>query len=140
MNPLVIIVIGILLIAIFIIALITSSAGSKSTPEWKKKVQNQIYNIEKALQLNNYLSLKNSLIEADKLLDFVLKQKKVNGETLGERLKNSQNLYSRDDYNNIWTAHKLRNELVHEIDSKISDNHIKNQTNNLLKSIKKLIA
>lgn len=140
MNPLVIIVIGILLIAIFIIALIASSAGSKSTPEWKKKVQNQIYNIEKGLQLNNHLSLKNSLIEADKLLDFTLKQKKVKGETLGERLKSAKSLFSKDDYNNIWTAHKLRNELVHEIDSKISDNHIKNQTYNLLKSIKKLIA
>jgi len=38
----------------------------------------------------------------------------VDGKTLGERLKKSQNKFDRNVYNNIWEAHKIRNSLIHE--------------------------
>jgi hypothetical protein len=54
-----------------------------------------------------------SILEADKLVDLVLKSK-VSGETMGERLKNGQHLFSREVYNKLWTAHKIRNKIAHE--------------------------
>lgn len=53
-----------------------------------------------------------ALIEADKLLDHVLKSMMIPGETLGERLKMAA--YKYPAITKVWPAHKLRNQLVHD--------------------------
>jgi hypothetical protein len=68
--------------------------------------------IAKRLTSKDEANYKLSVIEADKLLDTVLKKLTIPGETMGERLKaipRSQ-LPSLD---NVWQAHRLRNHLVH---------------------------
>lgn len=60
-------------------------------------------------------SFRQAIMEADKLVDMVLKSK-VRGETMGERLKNARNLFPRDAYNKLWIAHKIRNKIAHEAD------------------------
>ncbi|MFZ2664304.1 MAG: hypothetical protein WAX66_02995 [Patescibacteria group bacterium] len=57
--------------------------------------------------------LRQALISADKSLDNALRDI-VGGEAMGERLKESQDLFDRSLYNKVWEAHKLRNSLVHE--------------------------
>ena len=53
-----------------------------------------------------------SVVHADKLLDEALKGLGFNGDTMGERLVSAKKyLRHRDD---IWSAHKLRNKIVHE--------------------------
>ncbi|MFZ5424868.1 MAG: hypothetical protein ACOZAO_03625 [Patescibacteria group bacterium] len=59
--------------------------------------------------------LRQAVITADKTLDNALRDL-VEGETMGERLKNARHLYEADLYDTIWKAHKLRNSLVHETD------------------------
>jgi hypothetical protein len=59
-------------------------------------------------------ALASAVGDADKLLDYALKQSGVRGETMGERLKNSGSRFS--NRNGIWSAHKLRNALAHEAD------------------------
>ncbi len=56
-----------------------------------------------------------AVIDADKLVDHALKQTNVPGDTMGERMKSANYL---TNINNLWTAHKLRNKLVHEADMK----------------------
>jgi|GEM_PF-1886009 len=60
------------------------------------------------------LDPKMAVIEADKLVDTVLKRANVRGDSLGERLRGVQKLVSRQVYNDMWEAHKVRNRLVHE--------------------------
>lgn len=55
---------------------------------------------------------KHALIEADKLLDFVLKKRGFEG-SLGDKLKRAEKWFSRSE--DIWVAHKLRNRCVHEV-------------------------
>ncbi len=53
-----------------------------------------------------------SIMEADALVDFVLKERQMLGDTMADRLGN----FRRDDYKTIdklWDAHKLRNEIAH---------------------------
>jgi hypothetical protein len=59
----------------------------------------------------------NSILEADKLLDFVLGKLGYVG-SLGDKLKRAQPLFS--NINAIWAAHKLRNRLAHELSPTIS--------------------
>lgn len=57
--------------------------------------------------------LKQALVEADKLLDYVLKGKGYFGDGMADRLKKAQSHFSRPEA--VWSAHKLRNTMVHEI-------------------------
>lgn len=83
---------------------------------WKEVLRNNAYKYKKASSSTNYVEVKDALIESDKLLDFFLKNKRFKGDTLGERLKSAKSFFSKEDYNDLWQAHKLRNQLVHEVD------------------------
>lgn len=57
-------------------------------------------------------SLVLAVISADNLVDTALKQTGLEGEHMADRLQH----FTYDDFNqieNLWRAHKLRNELVH---------------------------
>ena len=55
---------------------------------------------------------KNDILEADKLLDYVLTKYGYQG-SLGEKLKAARSLFS--DIDGVWVAHKLRNQIAHEM-------------------------
>lgn len=61
---------------------------------------------------------KHALIEADKLLDFVLVRRGFTG-SLGEKLKKAEKFFNNKD--DIWAAHKLRNRAVHEVGFNITE-------------------
>ncbi len=60
---------------------------------------------------------KHAVMEADKLLHVVLSKKGYAG-TVGEQLKKGEKLFS--NINDVWFAHKLRNNIAHELDVRIS--------------------
>lgn len=71
--------------------------------------------IETSLRLGKPANLKEAVIEADKLTDHVLRQYYPDTETMGERLKLAKEkfLNKRIAYDDLWYAHKIRNEVVH---------------------------
>lgn len=70
--------------------------------------------VEQKLNRNDKASYQLAVLDADKLLDRALREKGVNGATMGERMKSYQTRWS--DANAVWTAHKLRNQIAHESD------------------------
>ena len=82
---------------------------------------------------------KQSIMEADKLVDMVLKTK-VPGETMGERLKNSRNLFSKETYDSLWTAHKIRNRIAHEAEFEGLNSDATLAVRNFEKALKELRA
>lgn len=79
-----------------------------------------------------------AVVEADKLLDYVLKTRGYNGETMGDRLKVAGKDFSyRDD---VWSAHKLRNKLVHEAQYEVDPRLIKRAINQFQQALKDLGA
>lgn len=65
------------------------------------------------MQTQGGLGLKNALMEADKLLDYCMKGSGFYGETMGDRLKNHGDRFS--NLNAVWAAHKLRNQVAHDV-------------------------
>ena len=57
--------------------------------------------------------LRQAVSEADKLFDYVMKAQGYPGETMADRLRAAQPKLS--DRNAVWSAHKLRNALAHEV-------------------------
>jgi len=62
-----------------------------------------------------------AVIEADKLLDFALGKYDFTG-SLGDKLRQAGARFS--DQNAVWAAHKLRNQIAHDIDSRPSEQDI----------------
>ncbi|MDQ5943668.1 MAG: hypothetical protein QG675_436 [Patescibacteria group bacterium] len=89
-----------------------------------------------AMQSNGASGLKNALIEADKLLDYVMIHKGFSGETMGDRLKSGGSRFN--NLNGVWAAHKLRNQIAHEVEHDIVPEQIKNAIAILKSAIQEL--
>jgi hypothetical protein len=75
-----------------------------------QKFQSRWVEIEQLCAKNDTWPL--AIINADTLLDEVLKQRRCKGKTMGERLVAAQHDLSSND--TVWFGHKLRNKIVHE--------------------------
>ena len=103
----------------------------------KTNIYNAWENVEFALNSKTPSQLRQALITADKCLDNALRDM-VKGESLGQRLKNGQHFFDDVTYQNIWRAHKIRNNLVHEAGYEPSYVSLINSINDLKKGIIKL--
>lgn len=64
-----------------------------------------------------------AIIQADNLLDEALKKSRYKGKTMGERLVSAQRTLSDND--KVWYGHKLRNQIVHEVDISLNEKDVK---------------
>ena len=111
---------------------------NKQGREWQQLVTKKLSILDKLASSKDVYQLRSALIEADKLLDYVFRAKRVKGETMGERLKNAKAHFSWNDYQNIWEAHKLRNKLAHEIEFNPSAKELEEKYRFLRKALKSL--
>lgn len=86
---------------------------------------------------NGDSGLRIAVIDGDKLVDHALKARRVHGNTMGERMKQASYMKSID---NLWTAHKLRNKLVHEPDIKLKKSTAMSALSAYKKTLKELGA
>lgn len=107
-----ILIIGVLLFAVITF---TKNAPKKLNVE---KYRVKWLTIEKQLKKDDIASCQMAVMNADKLLGHALKERGVKGETMGERMKASRQVFS--DNNAVWSAHKLRNQLAHEPDATVN--------------------
>jgi len=70
--------------------------------------------IEELLHSDNQIELRHAVMEADKLIDWILKKKGYSGVTFADRLRSAEKDIPEDIYNNIWQGHKIRNQIAHE--------------------------
>ena len=114
-----------LLIAFFVAILLVGGAilfivsygrrgGSQLDQE---KYRHSWIKIERQLVRDQESSYHLCILNADKLLDQALRQRAFRGETMGERMKSAQDTWS--NANNVWSAHKLRNQIAHEQDVRV---------------------
>ena len=82
------------------------------------KYRSKWMTIEQALRRDDPSSHVLCVLNADKLLDQALKERGTTGETMGERMKNEKTTWS--NANAIWGAHKLRNQIAHEAEAKVT--------------------
>jgi hypothetical protein len=92
--------------------------------------------IESLLSSESEIELRHAVMEADKLVDYVLKLKGYAGETFADRLRSAEGHIDRTIYQSIWEGHKVRNTLAHEHDAKISKEELQRAINNLLRYLR----
>lgn len=89
------------------------------------------------LAKNDEANLRLALIEADNLFDDLLKQMKLPGESMADRLRyiDSSQISNIDE---IWRAHKLRNLIVHNAEYPITRNEMEFGVSAYEKALKEL--
>ena len=113
------------------------------TKKQTKKIDVEKYRV-KWLEIQNQISRDNdqanalAVLNADKLLDHCLKDLGYAGLTMAERLKGVNRKLS--DKPEVWRAHKLRNQVAHEIDMKITYNEARWAIKVYKKALKELGA
>lgn len=111
-----------LLIAILIVAIIGAvylALATKRQPILdQSKYQAQWLAIEHSVQRDNPSSWQLAIMNADKLLDQALRERRFSGKTMGERMKSAQSAWK--NANHVWSAHKIRNQLAHETNAQVS--------------------
>ncbi len=73
--------------------------------------------LEGKLSSKSPAAAREAVLEADKALGYALEKIYPGGENTGERLKAAKKKFSGkyDDYDALWYAHKIRNEMVHNV-------------------------
>ncbi len=116
-NPVLFLLIGVLIIAVVMILYI--AVAKKDNPYLNRdKYQARWLEIENGLNREASSTYHMAVLNADKLLDQAMRDCRIKGETMGDRLKSANSRWK--NANNVWSAHKVRNQLAHEADAKIS--------------------
>jgi hypothetical protein len=84
----------------------------------KKQAQESWHKIEEHFYRGGESDLKVAILEADKLLNEALREAGITGIQLGDRLKKAKE-GQIPNLNEIWQAHKLRNQIAHEPNFKL---------------------
>lgn len=108
----------IIALLIILIMLLTKKGGMVLDVE---KYRTKWLAIEQSLVRDNEASYHLAVMNADKLLDTAMRERGIKGQTMGDRLKFNKNAWS--NRNSLWEAHKLRNQIAHESDVRVSYDH-----------------
>lgn len=114
---------------------VKTGKGKPTTRLNTKTVQNR-WSIVQTMTSQGGNGLRQAIMEADKLLDYVLQGKGYRGETMAERMKSANKEFSRR--NDVWAAHKLRNALAHEVDFDLVPSQVKQSIKAFERAIKDL--
>lgn len=108
---------GFILVAVLIAALVGVvylRVMTKQGPGLNvKRYQTKWLEIENSVAKNNPASWQLAIMNADKLLDMALRDRRFKGQTMGERMKSAAKVWK--NANHVWGAHKIRNQLAHEV-------------------------
>ena len=111
----------------------------KSASINKEFVQKKWLEIEATFKLGGPSHFKSSIIEADKLVDYALKNRGIKGGTFGERLKSAKVIFPvYPVYENLWFAHKVRNNIVHEAKYDLNSSEAKRSIEYFRNALKEL--
>jgi hypothetical protein len=114
--------------------ILTSADREQVRERWEKIVELE--------NINKPSTLREAVIEADKLVDFALSKLYPQKEKAADRLREAKSdfLNYRQDYEDLWYSHKIRNELVHTVGFELPSTEAKNVLDNFKRALEILGA
>lgn len=110
-TPLLLTILTLLMISI--IFLLSRINASKKSGKKKSRMLTMLDNLKENASSDNEFERRDTIIRLDNLLAKALNYRYSNNNSCGENLKKADRLFRKDTYQNLWDAHKLRNEVVH---------------------------
>lgn len=132
-------VVGLLLLAVVSGGSRTKKMHSRPRgpkPRFSTATVQKRWSVIKELPAQGGNGLRQAILEADKLLDYVLQGQGYRGDTMAERMRSAGSRFSRR--NGVWSAHKLRNAVAHEIEFDLVPSQVKSALADYERAIKDL--
>lgn len=136
MGAVIVIVLALIALVVFFVPMLGERV-IKGRGINKKQVQKHWHKIEDYIERAG-IDPKHAVAEADKLLDYVLRQQRYGGQSMAERIKNAEIKFK--DREAIWAAHKLRNRIVHEAGFEVGKSNAKKALSAFHSALKNLGA
>jgi len=125
-------------IGIFFLVFLTIKTQKKRNQKFQKKIQKFLEKIKNLPESQN----NQKILEYDKILDMCLYEK-ISGMknlTTGEKMKKfGKSKKGFQNENKIWSAHKLRNTIAHEIGFQVSPEKFLEAEKNFIREISALL-
>ena len=102
----------------------------------KEQIKKRWQAIEDLSKDKSEMHYKMAVLEADKLLDHVLKAMAFGGSSLGERLKVA--CFKYPNLRRVWACHKIRNQLVHEANYRLKESEARKAITGFKSALKEL--
>jgi hypothetical protein len=96
--------------------------------QYKELIQKRWRRISDVLKAGDERDFRLAIIEADSLIDEILIRHGHIGKDMGERLK-SILPHELKNLDNLWEAHKIRNQIAHDANFRISKNQAEKAIN-----------
>lgn len=104
------VVIILLLIILFSAVYINSKRINSSKVA---EIRNKLEELSLSIQSVEDAIRRDGVVKLDNLLSKVLQLRYNNTLPCGENLKKTKDLFEKKEYNELWNAHKIRNNIVH---------------------------
>lgn len=124
---------------IWILLLALASKGVKKNAMQKETISldqemisRKIYEIDSLLK-GSPASVRNALLEMDKLVDYTLKNSGAKGTTFADRLKTVEHKINNKE--DLWKAHRLRNRFAHDLGMDLVPSQVQKAVADMKKSI-----
>ncbi|HET8670171.1 MAG TPA: hypothetical protein VFM05_05935 [Candidatus Saccharimonadales bacterium] len=124
---------GIVLVGLVLVALFMRGRPRRLNVAW---YQQEWKDMQKLLANKNTWA--QAVIDADKLLDRALKEKRFGGKAMGERLTKAQRVIG--DNEGVWFGHKLRTKLDSDESIKLKEADVKQALIGIREALKDLGA
>lgn len=125
-----------IIIALILFLIIHFSPKSNTLD--REKYQSRWLSIESKSKSGSVDAKHMAILQADKLLDLALKETGSRGQTMAERMKSRQGVWS--NANAVWAAHKLRNRIAHDDNVNVSDDTARRALASFKRALKDLGA
>lgn len=106
-TMIILILISILFFAVYLAQNNISKGKAKKLIERLEQLQSGALSSEMSVR-------RDTVIKLDNLLSKSLQYYFSNTDMCGDNLKLAKKIFRRDEYNNLWEAHKTRNRIVHD--------------------------
>lgn len=106
-TMIILILISILFFAVYLAQKNISKGKAKKLIERLEQLQSGALSSEMSVR-------RDTVIKLDNLLSKSLQYYFSNTDMCGDNLKLAKKIFRRDEYNNLWEAHKTRNRIVHD--------------------------
>lgn len=82
--------------------------------------------VEEQLSFGKPSNYRSAVLDADKILEFILSKQYPQLKSTGERLKAAKEKFvgSYEIYDELWFAHKVRNEIVHNLNFELPSSQV----------------
>lgn len=127
-----------ILLIIAMLFLLSRFNLSKKSVRSKDRILATLERLGEHVSSENDFERRDTIIRLDNLLGKALGYRYNNSDSCGDNLKKAGKVFRKDTYQNLWDAHKLRNEVVHNNRS-ISIEETENAYHIYKLSIKKIL-